>query len=1253
MRIFTTLLFALLTNLLCAQSLDVSADVTDATCQANGAVSFTVAGGSGDYRYTLMNTCGDDFPPQNNPDFTTLVPCDYTVEVEDRVTGEVTTFNFVVAGVNGTLEATVIFSGCDGAIVVSGGNAPYEITYTTDDGTATITTSENTTDLPPLNGSDVTGSVIDACGNSRNFSGMGTATAIQNFSRDDTDSTVVFTASGGEPPYTFTLQSSFGTFTNATGIFPWEQVGCEATLSIGSVCAGGELTDVVIDVEIEMAWGCVNFADGYAEVIVSPPGRGPYTYTIEADGVEITQTDSVFTNLPLNASAYNATVTDVCGIEPNIGLNMTRYQMDLLGVADGCGDNSIAVRVDRQCSGPLFAPIEVSCAGCADSSVVFLQENRGDTTFLSGQTPGNWEITMADACGDRMTCRDTVQLEALSACDSIVTSLVQILNCDNGTFSRRVIEEPNAVYTLEDASGMVLETGNTSGNFTGTAPGIYLVRVQADCGNFSTSVTISDPTTIDPFFDFFPSFNEDENGVCGVTYRMRLEQTDGPFVLTGGPDGMTYEEFDDFGQDNCSYYDNIVILTPGTYTLTSFGVCGSVDFTLPEIVEHRIDSVNIVSTCPGETRVEVFSLFRTNGGYRNWFLEQGIRIGSTANLGDYYYVDGTVYRDPDFIDDLEPGTYTLGIVPRFSSDRCPVDTFTFTLPAYEPVALAIEGDILCDTSGTIPLQLFPQQGNGPYVIREVECDDPTTVLATYDVAIGEAADIPVVSIGAYCFVVEDVCGITADFQVEVRGLTGAINVGYDCSPSLVLSTDTLRGAFQWLAADGTPLGTNATLRVPPPSVDTDFTLLVDIGTCVLEETVAVAARPVIPALDILRPVSGEIVQCDNDTVVLVAATDTFSFITWDEPFTGDTLLTQTAGFRQVTATNDLGCVTRGEVLVRNVVSPAPQIAPEPDYCFGDTLNLGIAGRGTDGQPLADITWSSGEMATDSILISGTGFYAVTVTDVDGCTAVDTFTFIEPGPVQYQLSVDSVSCFMARDAVVRVNDLGGGIPGYTFDLNGVTYLPGDPIGDLDIGEYRFRAQDSHGCTLDSLFRIGEPDSLSVYIGDDRLLDLGDEFEVPVATNADTIALVEWFTANPLVELRGDLARLTAIETDSVYVRITDQLGCTATNAFQLIVDRGVLVYVPNAFSPNGDGVNDRFTVQGRRDQVLRVNQLQVFDRWGNQQFLASDLGANDFADGWDGMLAGRPAPVGLYVWLAEVTLVNGEKRALKGEVTLLR
>ncbi len=87
------------------------------------------------------------------------------------------------------------------------------------------------------------------------------------------------------------------------------------------------------------------------------------------------------------------------------------------------------------------------------------------------------------------------------------------------------------------------------------------------------------------------------------------------------------------------------------------------------------------------------------------------------------------------------------------------------------------------------------------------------------------------------------------------------------------------------------------------------------------------------------------------------------------------------------------------------------------------------------------------------------------------------------------------------------------------------------------------------------------------------------------------------------------------------------------------------YIPNIFSPNGDGQNDVFRL--RSEQIASVH-LQVYDRWGNKVFET-----NDMNDGWDGMYQGKKCEVGVYAWWAEILFKNGVREVKKGNVTLVR
>jgi hypothetical protein len=95
-----------------------------------------------------------------------------------------------------------------------------------------------------------------------------------------------------------------------------------------------------------------------------------------------------------------------------------------------------------------------------------------------------------------------------------------------------------------------------------------------------------------------------------------------------------------------------------------------------------------------------------------------------------------------------------------------------------------------------------------------------------------------------------------------------------------------------------------------------------------------------------------------------------------------------------------------------------------------------------------------------------------------------------------------------------------------------------------------------------------------------------------------------------------------------------------------------VFIPNAFSPNNDNINDFFTVYADRS-VQKVKTLMVFDRWGEKMFEARDFQPNIEQLGWDGRLDGKPMKPAVFVYFTEVEYVDGRTGFFEGGVTLVR
>jgi gliding motility-associated-like protein len=122
-----------------------------------------------------------------------------------------------------------------------------------------------------------------------------------------------------------------------------------------------------------------------------------------------------------------------------------------------------------------------------------------------------------------------------------------------------------------------------------------------------------------------------------------------------------------------------------------------------------------------------------------------------------------------------------------------------------------------------------------------------------------------------------------------------------------------------------------------------------------------------------------------------------------------------------------------------------------------------------------------------------------------------------------------------------------------------------------------------------------------------------------------------------------------------VAMTDENGCPAGDETVVMVDPNRNFYIPNTFTPNGDGRNDLFRIRARINSIRQVNTFQVFDRWGELLFEAKDFRPqeeND-SDAWNGSFRGRELPTETFTFYAEVEYLDGEKEIAKGTITLVR
>jgi gliding motility-associated-like protein len=118
-----------------------------------------------------------------------------------------------------------------------------------------------------------------------------------------------------------------------------------------------------------------------------------------------------------------------------------------------------------------------------------------------------------------------------------------------------------------------------------------------------------------------------------------------------------------------------------------------------------------------------------------------------------------------------------------------------------------------------------------------------------------------------------------------------------------------------------------------------------------------------------------------------------------------------------------------------------------------------------------------------------------------------------------------------------------------------------------------------------------------------------------------------------------------------VAFTDVNGCTNFGSILVqVLCQNSNLFIPNTFSPNGDGSNDKFYPRGVG--LDRVKVLRIFNRWGEVVFEKRDFPINDAAAGWDGTYKGKKPQADVYVYQAEIFCQNGEIIKLNGNIALI-
>ena len=282
-----------------------------------------------------------------------------------------------------------------------------------------------------------------------------------------------------------------------------------------------------------------------------------------------------------------------------------------------------------------------------------------------------------------------------------------------------------------------------------------------------------------------------------------------------------------------------------------------------------------------------------------------------------------------------------------------------------------------------------------------------------------------------------------------------------------------------------------------------------------------------------------------------------------------------------------------------------------------------------------------------------GLYILLVEDSEnGCQAAtqQLIERITDMPVDLQISFNQPTCHGDSDGFILIENVVGGFPDYRFSFNGSAFLSKKEFENLPAGSYKLQVEDANGCILEKFVDLENPPLVWVNLGDDMIINVGEEVSL-VAKSSITPFESKWTFpdgSNYFSTMNMDIQPLYS----GLYrIEILDENGCPASDEqFVEVVDSGKGFYIPNAFSPNDDGVNDWFQIYSGK-KIKQVKQLKIFSRWGDLIFEALDFSPDDSRGHWDGKYRNRSVQSGVYVYQVEGKPANGVNLLEGGDGTV--
>ncbi|MEM7105894.1 MAG: choice-of-anchor L domain-containing protein [Bacteroidota bacterium] len=457
--------------------------------------------------------------------------------------------------------------------------------------------------------------------------------------------------------------------------------------------------------------------------------------------------------------------------------------------------------------------------------------------------------------------------------------------------------------------------------------------------------------------------------------------------------------------------------------------------------------------------------------------------------------------------------------------------------------------------------------------------------------------------------------------------------------------------YTWSPADGLddPNSPNPTAS---PGTSTVYTLVATNGPCTenVQITVNVIPELVVDAGAGTNICIGESTQLNGSYSPLGGSFSWSPIDGLDDPNSLTPIATPTQTTTYTLSYQVLQCVSSAEVTIVVDEDVPLAVIDDETICIGESITLGSTVP-TNG---ATYTWTPSDYLDDP--------------NTANPVATPEFT------TTYMLQAQNGACMdsaMVTISVIRDLEVDAGEDVTICDgdittliasgMNGTSFVwsPTDGLDDPNSATTNASpdttttytvAYFEEDCFVEDQVTVTVAGTFSLSVSNDTMIWLGDEIMISadaIPDNNNDIGNItyEWTSTTGLSEPNSPETLAGPLQTITYTVTATSDAGCSATETVNIVV-MDPTFGIPNAFSPNGDGLNDYFTVAFEGN--IEIVEFKIWNRWGELVY-----NNDNNPTGWDGRYKGENMPVEVYVYYAIVRIPTGEETVFKGDVTLLR